>query len=304
MIVNALPKAKIRVGGTSYKFFAVIDGFLVGDGILLKLSRILFLLAGLLMGGGGLILVGVVTVPLPEAPTASPVALTFSLRDLLTPTPAFLGTPLPPPQRQAGTTIVLLPAPAVAASPLPGPTRPPRPQLSPSPAAVTPGPTSTAPPLRAPVVPDRIVIPALDVDAPVQSVGWDTVEIEGELFGQWAVPEGLAAGWHNTSAPLGTAGNTVLNGHHNVDGAIFGGLIDLEPGATIILKSEGQTFHYTVAQLMTLQERWQTIDERLDNARWIQPSDDERLTLVTCWPDYDNSFRLIVVAVPAADARF
>jgi sortase A len=52
---------------------------------------------------------------------------------------------------------------------------------------------------------------------------------------------------------------------------------------------------------MTLQERWQTTEERLENARWIQPSADERVTLVTCWPRFGNSHRLIVVAAPAPD---
>jgi sortase A len=37
---------------------------------------------------------------------------------------------------------------------------------------------------------------------------------------------------------------------------------------------------------------------RLQNAQWIQPTTDERLTLVTCWPYNDNSHRLIIVARP------
>lgn len=40
------------------------------------------------------------------------------------------------------------------------------------------------------------------------------------------------------------------------------------------------------------------VDVRMDNARWILPSTDERLTLVTCWPAKSNTHRLIIVASP------
>ncbi|HID54608.1 MAG TPA: sortase, partial [Anaerolineae bacterium] len=33
-------------------------------------------------------------------------------------------------------------------------------------------------------------------------------------------------------------------------------------------------------------------------AEWIMPTEDERITLVTCWPYTDNTNRLIVVAQP------
>jgi len=37
---------------------------------------------------------------------------------------------------------------------------------------------------------------------------------------------------------------------------------------------------------------------RQENARWIAPTDDERLTLVTCWPYTNNTHRVVVVAKP------
>jgi sortase A len=49
---------------------------------------------------------------------------------------------------------------------------------------------------------------------------------------------------------------------------------------------------------MIVPERSATPEERLDNARWILPSNDERLTLITCWPYDSNSHRLILVAAP------
>jgi len=36
------------------------------------------------------------------------------------------------------------------------------------------------------------------------------------------------------------------------------------------------------------------------NARYINPTADERLTLVTCWPATGNSHRLIIIARPVS----
>jgi sortase A len=49
---------------------------------------------------------------------------------------------------------------------------------------------------------------------------------------------------------------------------------------------------------MILPERDMDMDTRMENARWILPSTDERLTLITCWPAESNTHRLIVVAQP------
>jgi len=49
---------------------------------------------------------------------------------------------------------------------------------------------------------------------------------------------------------------------------------------------------------MILPERNEPVDTRLQNARWILPSADERLTLLTCWPYTTNTHRLIIVAIP------
>ena len=56
--------------------------------------------------------------------------------------------------------------------------------------------------------------------------------------------------------------------------------------------------NHTVARVMVLEEKFQPLEVRLENAQWIQESTDERLTLVTCWPNDDNTHRVIVVALP------
>ncbi len=147
--------------------------------------------------------------------------------------------------------------------------------------------------------PERIVIPDAAVDAPVSGVGLVQVQNNGQIYYQWQVPDEYRAGWHNTSAPLGKAGNTVLNGHHNINGEVFRDLINLEEGAEVIVYDREHAYTYVVSDIELLPERDQPLAVRQENARWIGPTDDERLTLVTCWPYEDNSHRVVIIAYPA-----
>lgn len=150
--------------------------------------------------------------------------------------------------------------------------------------------------------PQRIVIPQLGVDAPVRDVSlsaaFDTSQ-GSDIFYQWQVPQSYAAGWHHTSAPLGQPGNTVLNGHQNIYGEVFRDLEDLSVGDGIIMYDDNEaSYVYEVVTREILPERDQPTAVREANARWIQPTADERLTLVTCWPYTTNSHRLVIVARP------
>lgn len=142
--------------------------------------------------------------------------------------------------------------------------------------------------------PTRIVIPAIKLDAPVETVGWHTVD----GVSQWDVPDTFAAGWLMTSAPLGKPGNTAITGHHNIAGEVFRNLVKLQPGDSITLYAQDQPFFYEVASRRILPERGQSNEVRRANARWIQPTSDERITLITCWPYTSNTHRLIIVAKP------
>ncbi len=104
--------------------------------------------------------------------------------------------------------------------------------------------------------PLRILIPALGIDAPVEAVALRTGQDAGHDYGQWPVPDAFAAGWHETSAPIGRPGNTVLNGHNNVHGAIFAGLVDLAQGEQIILMGAGTAQVYRVAHHELVEEDW------------------------------------------------
>jgi len=146
--------------------------------------------------------------------------------------------------------------------------------------------------------PTRIVIPVIKLDAPVETVSWHTVD----GVSQWDVPDN-AAGWLMTSAPLGQPGNTALTGHHNIGGEVFRNLVKLQAGDRITLYANDQPFYYEVASRRILPERGQSDEVRRANARWIQPTDDERITLITCWPYTSNTHRLVIVAKPIAPEK-
>lgn len=147
-------------------------------------------------------------------------------------------------------------------------------------------------------IPLRLVIPAIELDAPILPVTPELVDIGGVNFQQWQSPDEYAAGWHESSAELGEVGNTVLNGHHNIYGEVFRHLIELNHNDQIGIYSDRYLFTYQVTNKMIFPEKYESLEVRVNNAQWILPSQDERLTLITCWPYESNTHRLIVVAKP------
>jgi LPXTG-site transpeptidase (sortase) family protein len=142
------------------------------------------------------------------------------------------------------------------------------------------------------------VIPAIGVDAPIVPVSWEQVEVEGQTRAAWGVPDEYAAGWHETSATLSVPGNVVLNGHNTNNGEVFRDLYKLEAGNGITVYSGGESYTYAVSEVLILPEAGQPLEVRLENARYILPTDEARLTLVTCHPYGSLRNRLIVIAKP------
>ena len=194
-----------------------------------------------------------------------------------------------------GPTLTCEPAPSVA----PSPTTEPSPSLAPSRAQPSPTPTATPLPSKVPATsgPERIVIPSIDLDAPIVEVGWKVVEENGVLVSQWEVAD-YAVGFHRGSAYPGHVGNTVLSGHHNIRGEVFRYVHQVEPGDDVYLYVGIQGYHYVVEAMYRFREKGVPPDVKRDNAKWIQHTEDERLTLVTCWPYSGNSHRIVVVAKP------
>ena len=101
------------------------------------------------------------------------------------------------------------------------------------------------------------------------------------------IAPGYAVTRYGFSAPLGT-GNTVLYGHDDIQGNIFGHLYDLTAGDTvqITIGSDLQTYRVTGHQIV------------LPTAVSVLASTaDARLTIITCWPFNVDTKRWIVTAV-------
>jgi len=151
------------------------------------------------------------------------------------------------------------------------------------------------PPATSP--PTAIVIPRIQVDADVVEVGYEMKEENGETVTVWEVAD-FAAGFHRGSAYPGHPGNIIIAGHNNIRGRVFRHLLDLLPGDDVYLYVGQQEYHYLVEQCLLIKEKGVPWEVRLENAKWLQPTDEERLTLVSCWPFIQPDHRVIVTARP------
>ncbi|WP_287904565.1 sortase [Chloroflexus sp.] len=124
--------------------------------------------------------------------------------------------------------------------------------------------------------PQRLRIPAIELDTPVYEVF--------VVDGAWQVAE-YAAGYHHGTALPGTTGNTVLSGHAGLRGAVFRNLPALKPGDEIVLETGSWQYRYRVRELRNV---WPTQVEVMD------PTPSPVLTLITC-TNWDTQ-RLIVIA--------
>ena len=203
--------------------------------------------------------------------------------------------------RPSATPIVAPPTSTATPAPTSTPpantvTRPPD-TATPAPTAtLTPPPTATPTLAPKPIV--RIVAPAIKLDAPVVPVGWIMVDDGGEKRSEWETAD-YAAGHHINSQLPTQGGNIVISGHHNIKGEVFRYVVDLKVGDDITLFLEdGRDFTYRVTQTLTVQELGASDAERQAHAQYIGETPDERLTLVTCWPYWTNTHRVIVIAKP------
>lgn len=216
----------------------------------------------------------------------------------LLPSPTLTSNPLPRPSLSvpaAGQVKIESSPTSVLVSPS-TPTPTPPPTLVAPPSLPAPTPTATPQPtIPAQAPPTRLIIPAINLDTPVEVAGWTVKKEAGVETSTWNVPD-KAAGWHQNSALPGNGGNVVLSGHHNIGAEVFRYLIDLKKGDEIFLQADGRTYRYRVTDHFILPERGVSAEQRQQNVQWIMPTTDERLTLVTCWPYTGNSHRLIVIA--------
>jgi sortase A len=169
-------------------------------------------------------------------------------------------------------------------------------QPTPSPEPVLALPTPDArPPATSP--PTRLVIDKISVDIPVVPVGPKTVRQNGTVKLVWGdVPN--AGAFHQTSANPGTGGNTVINGHRDIQGSVFRRLDKLEIGDQILVYVGDVVYPYYVSETVVVPETFATAKQRVENLKYIAAMPEERLTLVTCTPVGLGTHRLLVIAKP------
>lgn len=148
-----------------------------------------------------------------------------------------------------------------------------------------------------PSAPVRIVIPAIGVDAPVVEIGWHVEWRAGEARGVWETVAG-AVGHHRGSADPGESGNCVLSAHSSeAGGALFRRLNELSVGDVVQLYNSAEIcYTYYVTTVLIVDETGATAVEKREHAAWLDPTDESVLTLLTCWPDWAYTHRVIVRA--------
>ena len=130
----------------------------------------------------------------------------------------------------------------------------------------------------------RIVVPAIALDKKVIQVGW-TVEqqADGQQVAIWDVDK-YRVGHHQGTSNPGGGGNIVLAGHSGGRAYPFNDIFYLKQGDLIELYSDQQLYQYTVTDHIVVDEVGQPLAKRLENAHYIEPTDEEMVTMVACWP--------------------
>jgi sortase A len=178
-------------------------------------------------------------------------------------------------------------------------------------------PQATETPIPPPGPPVRIVIPDLKIDVAVGEMSWVEVYSGGKTTSEWVVPPNMA-GHAINSAPLGVPGNIVLSGHNNIYSRVFMAISQAWPEAkkqqvdaatyradilngheVDLFSADGRKFVYRITDFYRLHDAGVSLNQQQANARYMQPTSDPVLTLITCWPPDSNTYRLVVRAILA-----
>lgn len=147
--------------------------------------------------------------------------------------------------------------------------------------------------------PVKLAIPALHLEMPIQPMGWEMTEVNGQPTTRWIVPKD-AIGWHVNSTGAGGAGNTILSGHQAQGEALFAPLAtgEIVVGQELLLTDEtGNVFAYRIKEVSDpIAMTGASKDELARADAYIAPSQQAKLTLITGWPDFTTTHRVFAVA--------
>jgi len=135
--------------------------------------------------------------------------------------------------------------------------------------SITPLPVPTPGPEQA----QRIVIPAIKVDAPVvEGDDWESLKYgSGHLI---------------ASSNPGERGNCVISAHNDIYGEIFRDLPDLKVGDEIIVYTETQEYRYVVEQTRIVDPTEVSV---------LSATSSPVITLVSCYPYGIDTHRIVVI---------
>lgn len=146
--------------------------------------------------------------------------------------------------------------------------------------ALRPTPTlPPTPPSDAPI--ERIVMPAIEVDAPITVKGVDGAGVMENPDGPWDVA------WYDFSARPGFGSNAVFSGHVDyidIGPAVFWRLRELIENDLVEIRLEdGTVYQYQVVAMESVDA------ETADIAKIVGATEEEMVTLITCIGDFDPS---------------
>ncbi len=120
----------------------------------------------------------------------------------------------------------------------------------------------------------RIVIPAINIDAPVvQGDGWEQLR--------------RGVGQHVGTARPGQNGNLVVSAHNDIFGEIFRHLDKLVPGDIITIHTMGEQFNYVITGSDVVEPTQVDV---------MNPTSRPTATLISCYPYLVDNKRIVVFA--------
>ena len=120
----------------------------------------------------------------------------------------------------------------------------------------------------------RIVIPAINIDAPiVQGDGWEQLR--------------RGVGQHIGTASTGQNGNLVVSAHNDIFGEIFRDLDKLMPGEIITIHTMGERFNYIITGSDVVEPTAVEV---------MKPTSGPTATLISCYPYLVDDKRIVVFA--------
>jgi sortase A len=136
----------------------------------------------------------------------------------------------------------------------------------------------------------RVEAPAARINAPV---------VESYLDQNEAIYVPLnEAGHYINSARPGEKGNMVIVGHVR-RGLVFNRLVNLKLNDLISIYDEvGKRYDYKVAQIELLPAAGASQEQIQTGLLYTSPTSDERVSLITCYPETSYADRLVVIGVP------